>query len=128
MKKFKLDKKQLLSTIAAMFVLYAVMSALTYFFYMSGFFMLPWEIVRFLGVNLLLVAVFAIYLYCADIDVLKDIKQMIALDALMVFGLAVYLCIDKWLSPFAVPYAFIALTLSTLSSSSAASTAVHAAQ
>ena len=110
MKKFKLDKKQLLSTIAAMFVLYAVMSALTYFFYMSGFFMMPWEIIRFLGVNLLLVAVFAIYLYCADIDVLKDIKQMIALDALMVFGLAVYLCIDKWLSPFAVPYAFIALT------------------
>jgi len=54
----------------------------------------------------LLVAVFAIYLYCADIEVLKDIKQMIALDALMVFGLAVYLCIDHK----SVPYAFIALT------------------
>ena len=110
MKKFRLDKKQLLLTITTMFVLYAAMSVLTYFFYMSGFEMTLWEIVRFLGVNLLLVAVFAIYLYCADIDVLKDIKQMVALDTLMVLGLAVYLCIDRWLSPFAVPYAFIALT------------------
>ena len=110
MKKFKLNKKQLLLTTITMFVLYAAMSILTYFFYMSGFEMTLWEVVRFLGVNLLLVAVFAIYLYCADIDVLKDVKEMIALDALMVLGLAIYLCLDRWLSPYAVPYAFIALT------------------
>ena len=110
MKKFRLDKKQLLLTIATMLVLFVAMSVLTYFFYMSGFEMTLWEVVRFLGINLLLVAVFAIYLYCADIEVLKDIKQLIALDMLMVIGLAIYLSINRWLSPFAVPYAFIDLT------------------
>jgi len=109
-KKFKLTKNQIVSTIFTMLVLYATMSALLYFFYIAGSSMGIWDVVRFLGVNLLLLTIFVIYLYCADIDVLAERKKLVALSALMIIGVGVYLCMDKWVSPYSVPYAFLALT------------------
>ena len=109
-KKFYLSKKEVTNTVAAMALLFALTSVIFYFVYLFCDDLTAWQWVRFLGVNLLLVAVFGIYLYCADIEILHSAKKLYAICLIMVFGLAVYVIIDKWVSPYAVPYAFIPLT------------------
>ena len=109
-KKFYLSKKEVTNTVAAMALLFALTSVICYFVYLFGDDLTAWQWVRFLGVNLLLVAVFGIYLYCADIEILHSAKKLYAICLIMVFGLAVYVIIDKWVSPYAVPYALIPLT------------------
>lgn len=108
--KFSLTRKELMTTVASMFALFAAISLLCYFLYISGEEVSVWKFVRFFGVNLVLVAVFGLYLFYADIEVLKQPKELYALCIIMFFGLAVNIVIDKWVSPYAVPYAFIALT------------------
>lgn len=109
-KKFYLSKKEVTNTVAAMALLFALTSVICYFVYLFGDDLTAWQWVRFLGVNLLLAAVFGIYLYCADIEILHSAKKLYAVCLIMVFGLAVYVIIDKWVSPYAVPYALIPLT------------------
>lgn len=109
-KKFNLTKKELIRTIIALAVLYVVICAVCYFLYVMEKEHTVWEIVRFFGLNLLLIVVLGVYVYCVNIDALKETRQLYALSVIMVLGLAIYIVIQKFVSPYLVPYAFIALT------------------
>ena len=94
-KKFNLTKKELIRTIIALAVLYVVICVVCYFLYVMEKEHTVWEIVRFFGLNLLLIVVLGVYVYCVNIDALKETRQLYALSVIMVLGLAIYIEIGR---------------------------------
>lgn len=109
-KKFALTRKELVMTTIAMFVLFAASGVLCYFLYAAESQFGTWQFIRFFGVYLLLIAAFAIYLYCDNVEVLKDHRKLYSMCGIMLFGLAIFVVLDRFVSDYAVPYAFVALT------------------
>ena len=102
--KYKLKKDEILSTVLSIVGMFICICGISYLFHIMGNDLSWGRIAGFFGIIALLVAVFGIYLVFADVEILRDKKKLVAMCVLMALSLAVYMAIQKFFSPFAVPY------------------------